>query len=85
MTRILNIQKGGSFLSRADKECREVKQHNDQQNLVSVQLLLDVAVRDQFIERYGKNLVKKVSTRDYLATIELPENRFSFQFFSRIR
>lgn len=47
-----------------------------------MQVLIDVAVRDQFIERYGKNAVTEVTPRNYLATIELPENPFSYQFLA---
>ncbi|MEM5591157.1 WYL domain-containing protein [Niallia circulans] len=58
------------------------KQHNEQQDLVNVQLLIDVAVRDQFIERYGKNAVNKRNSESYLATIELPMNPFAYQFLA---
>lgn len=82
LTRILNIQKEGSFIPRPDKEFKKEKRQNEQQNLVNVQLMLDVAVRDQFIERYGKNSVIKETARSYLATIELPENQYAFQFLA---
>lgn len=82
LTRIINIQRGGFFAPRSDKEFKEEKQYNEQQNLVSVQLLIDVAVRDQFIERYGKKAVTEVTDRSYLATIELPENQFAYQFLA---
>ncbi|TXC92731.1 YafY family transcriptional regulator [Metabacillus litoralis] len=82
LTRIINIQKDGFFVPRSEKEFKDEKKHNVQQNVVSVQLAIDVAVRDQFIERYGKNAVTKVDTRSYLATIELPENQFAYQFIA---
>ncbi|WP_226669648.1 helix-turn-helix transcriptional regulator [Metabacillus litoralis] len=82
LTRIINIQKDGFFVPRSEKECKDEKKHIEQQNVVSVQLLIDVAVRDQFIERYGKNAVTKVNTRSYLAIIELPENQFAYQFIA---
>ncbi|GAB2572859.1 helix-turn-helix transcriptional regulator [Gracilibacillus alcaliphilus] len=82
LTRIINIQKDGFFVPRPEMEFKDEKKHNVQQNLVTVQLSIDVAVRDQFIERYGKNAVTKVNTRSYLATIELPENQFSYQFIA---
>lgn len=82
LTRILNIQKEGSFIPRPDKELKKEERQNEQQNLVNVQLMLDVAVRDQFIERYGKNTVIKETERSYLATIELPENQYAFQFLA---
>ncbi|GIO27453.1 helix-turn-helix transcriptional regulator [Ornithinibacillus bavariensis] len=82
LTRILNIQKDGFFVPRTDQEFQHEKQYNEQEKLVNVQLSIDVAVRDQFIERYGKNSVTKVTPRNYHATIELPENQFSYQFLA---
>ncbi|MFD1427383.1 putative DNA-binding transcriptional regulator YafY [Kroppenstedtia sanguinis] len=82
LTRILKIQKNGSFIPRSDKEIKGEKQRTEQQNWVSVQLWIDVAVRDQFIERYGKNAVTKVNARSYLATIRLPDSQFAFQFLA---
>ncbi|MBT2218088.1 YafY family transcriptional regulator [Virgibacillus dakarensis] len=82
LTRILKIQKDSFFVPRTDKEFKHEKQQKEQKNLVNVQLLIDVAVRDQFIERYGKNAVIKETTRSYLATIELPENQFAYQFLA---
>ncbi|MBO0995593.1 helix-turn-helix transcriptional regulator [Bacillus sp. SD088] len=82
LTRITNIEKDGFFVPRPDKVLEEEKQHNQQPNMVSVQLLIDVAVRDQFIERYGKSVITKVTPRSYLATIELPENQFAYQFLA---
>lgn len=82
LTRITNIQKDGFFVPRSDQIFEEEKQHTKQQDWVSVELLIDVAVRDQFIERYGKNVVTQVTPKSYLATIELPENPFSYQFLA---
>lgn len=78
LTRITNMKSDGFFVPRPDK----VFEEKTQQNLVSVQLLIDVAVRDQFIERYGMNAITKVTTRSYLTTIELPENQFAYQFLA---
>lgn len=82
LTRILNIQKDGFFVPRTDWEFKHKKQHNEQKNLVNVQLSIDIAVRDQFIERYGKNAVIKETARSFLATIELPENQYAYQFLA---
>ncbi|MGN8646160.1 helix-turn-helix transcriptional regulator [Gracilibacillus sp. HCP3S3_G5_1] len=82
LTRILNIKKDGFFVPRTDQEFQHEKQYKEQEKLVNVNLSIDVAVRDQFIERYGKNSVKKVTPRKYHATIELPENQFSYQFLA---
>lgn len=82
LTRILNIQKGGFFVPRTDQEFQHKKQSNEQKKGVNVHLSIDAAVRDQFIERYGKEAVTKESTGNYLATIELPENQYAYQFLA---
>ncbi|MEN2768036.1 helix-turn-helix transcriptional regulator [Ornithinibacillus xuwenensis] len=83
LTRILDIQKVGSFVPRSNKEYKERQdKHIEYQSLIGVELEIDISVRDQFIERYGKNAVTKVTSRSYLATIELPENPFAFQFIA---
>ncbi|WP_371069706.1 helix-turn-helix transcriptional regulator [Sediminibacillus sp. JSM 1682029] len=82
LTRIENIQKAGFFVPRTDQEFQHEKQDNEQKQLVKVHLSIDVTVRDQFIERYGKDAVIKETSRSYLATIELPENQYAYQFLA---
>ncbi|MFC5466160.1 helix-turn-helix transcriptional regulator [Lederbergia graminis] len=82
VTRILNIQKDGYFVPRTNEEFQHEKQYKEQEKLVHVHLSIDVAVRDQFIERYGKDAVIKETARSYLATIELPENQYAYQFLA---
>lgn len=82
LTRILNIQKDGLFVPRTDQEFQHEKQYNEQKEMVNVHLSIDVAVRDQFIERYGKDAVIKETARSYIATIELPENQYAYQFLA---
>ncbi|WP_022794793.1 helix-turn-helix transcriptional regulator [Marinococcus halotolerans] len=82
VTRMLSSQKVGSFTPRPKKEFKKEKKHLEPQNLVTVQLLLDVAVRDQFIERYGKSSVREVTTDSYHARIDLPDNKFAYQFLA---
>ncbi|WP_263604302.1 helix-turn-helix transcriptional regulator [Ureibacillus galli] len=82
LSRMLNIQKDGFFVPRTDQKFKDEKQQIEKKNLVNVQLSIDIAVRDQFIERYGKNAVIKESARSYLTTIELPENQYAYQFLA---
>jgi predicted DNA-binding transcriptional regulator YafY len=82
LTRILNIQKDGFFVPRAEAESNKQKHHDNEEELIDVQLLIDAAVRDQFIERYGKDVVIKTSANSYLTTIKIPENQFAFQFLA---
>ncbi|MCM3762869.1 YafY family transcriptional regulator [Alkalihalobacillus oceani] len=81
LARILHIEKGGFFTPRTDPELIEQTQRNEPP-LVRVQLMLDVSVRDQFIERYGKRAVTKEPSGSYLTTIELPESPFAYQFLA---
>lgn len=81
LTRILNLKKDGVFVPRSTAKAKEEKD-SKRQSLVSVQLLLDVAVREQFIERYGKNTVTKVDKRSYITTIELPDSPYAYQFLA---
>lgn len=82
LTRILNIQKGGYFDARINQEYKHERQHNKEKTMVNVHLSIDVAVRDQFIDRYGKDAVKKEAGTSYVATIELPENQYAYQFLA---
>ncbi|GAF13771.1 hypothetical protein JCM19046_4725 [Bacillus sp. JCM 19046] len=43
---------------------------------------LDIRVRDQFIERFGREAVVKKTIRTYSAIIPLPENQYAFQFLA---
>ena len=82
LTRMLDIQKAGFFKPRSEEDL--IKSHDKAAKLdmVTVQLLIDARVRDQFIERYGKKSVTEVTIHQYLANIELPESPFSYQFLA---
>lgn len=80
LTRIIGIQKEGSFIPRSDNDFERQDQHSEQSKLVPVQLLVNIAVRDQFIERYGRSAITKVTAESSLIKIELPDNRFAYQF-----
>ncbi|GAA0375444.1 helix-turn-helix transcriptional regulator [Bacillus horti] len=82
LTRITKFQRKGSFVPRILKEDKREKEMVEQRHLTSVALMIDITVRDQFIERYGKQSVTKKSTRNYIARIELPENQFAYQFLA---
>ncbi|MEK3969979.1 YafY family protein [Bacillus pumilus] len=84
LTRITDIVKKGFFTPRPD---HAIKEKNEKQPVVkptmaNVKLQIDISVRDQFIERYGRQSVVKKTKRIYMANIELPENQFAYQFLS---
>ncbi|MDN7228295.1 YafY family protein [Planococcus liqunii] len=80
LTRMIDIKQEGSFSPRSDLESIKDQKHSGQSELVPVQLLVDVVVRDQFIERYGKSSVTEMTAESYLVKIELPESHFAYQF-----
>lgn len=82
LTRIIGIQKEGSFIPRPATELPKEKKYSEQPQQIPIQLLIDVVVRDQFIERYGKSSVTEVTQDSYLAKIELPATRFAYQFLA---
>ncbi|CAI6079420.1 helix-turn-helix transcriptional regulator [Cohnella sp. JJ-181] len=47
--------------------------------LVEVKALISPAIRDQFIERYGKHSIEPHSAAFLLATIDIPQNRIGFR------
>ncbi len=49
---------------------------------IAVKLRLGKTVRDQFAERYGESVLEANGQDYYLATINLPQNRFVFQFLA---
>lgn len=82
LTRMLDIQKAGFFKPRSEEDLMKSNGKAEKLDLVTVQLLIDARVRDQFIERYGKKSVTEVTIHQYLANIELPESPFSYQFLA---
>ncbi len=50
--------------------------------LTSVEIELNIRVRDQFIERFGREAVVKKTKRTYSAIIPLPDNPYAFQFLA---
>lgn len=86
LSRITDLEKNSFFIPRSEqeiiKEKEKEKRPTVKPKMIHVKLKLDVSVRDQFIERYGKQSVVKMTQREYLANIDLPENQFAFQFLS---
>lgn len=81
LTRMINIEKDGFFVPRNKKEFKE-KNYGAVQKLFDLELLIDLSVRDQFIERYGKKVITKITASSYRARIQLPDNQYSYQFIA---
>ncbi|MCM2677414.1 helix-turn-helix transcriptional regulator [Alkalicoccobacillus plakortidis] len=85
LTRITDIGKKGFFTPRPEQEA--IKEKDEKRPVVkptmtNVKLQIDISVRDQFIERYGRQSVVKKTKRIYMVNIKLPENQFAYQFLS---
>lgn len=53
-----------------------------QPELVTVKALISPGIKDQFIERYGRNSIETYSTEYLVATIHVPKNNIGFQFLA---
>ncbi|GAF64681.1 putative transcriptional regulator [Bacillus sp. TS-2] len=86
LTRITELKMKSSFIPRTEQEIIKEKERKNpltiKHKMTNVKLKIDISVRDQFIERYGKQAVVKKTKRDYIANIELPENQYAYQFLS---
>ncbi|WP_040949727.1 helix-turn-helix transcriptional regulator [Gorillibacterium massiliense] len=53
-----------------------------QPQLVAVQALISPSIKDQFIERYGRNCIETYNAEFFLATIHVPQNSTGFKFLA---
>lgn len=82
LTRMNEMKKVGLFKPRTENEGQTTFMQRDSLKKVPVELIIDAVIRDQFIERYGKNSVMEISADSYLVEIDLPENHFAYQFLA---
>jgi len=53
-----------------------------QPQLVAIKALISPAVKDQFMERYGRKSIENYNSEYLLATIDIPHNSTGFQFLA---
>ncbi|MBG9785942.1 helix-turn-helix transcriptional regulator [Shouchella lehensis] len=84
LTRITDMEKRGFFTPREQKmpQQQRTTQEPVKPSMTSVKIELDIRVRDQFIERFGREAVVKKTERTYSAIIPLPESPYAFQFLA---
>ncbi|UJF25530.1 YafY family protein [Planococcus sp. 107-1] len=82
LTRMIEMKKEGLFKPRLENRGKTTLMQRESLKKVQVELLIEAAIRDQFIERYGQSLVTEISADSYLVEIELPENHFAYQFLA---
>lgn len=82
LTRMIDLDKGATFTPRSEiNKVRETVM-TESIEMCTVELLIDISVRDQFVERYGKDILKKEADGKYHVTLQLPENPFGYQFLA---
>jgi len=70
-----------TFVPREDLLEQE-QEASYQPELVAVKALISPAVKDQFIERYGRKSIEPYGSELFLATIHVPQNSIGFQFLA---
>lgn len=81
VTRMTDLKIKGSFTPRPQpSEGNGMEQPPLTSMMVKAEI--DISVRDQFIERFGKQSVVHARGRTYEVTMELPENHFAYQFLA---
>src|SRR5690606_6470927 len=53
-----------------------------QPELVAIKAIISPSIKDQFIERFGRNSVEVYHSNSYLANIDVPQNSIGFQFLA---
>ncbi|MED4130693.1 MULTISPECIES: helix-turn-helix transcriptional regulator [Shouchella] len=86
LTRITDMEKKGFFTPKTEQEVTRNQQMTKKDpvkpTVANVEIEIDIGVRDQFIERFGREAVVKKTKRTCMATISLPENTYAYQFLA---
>lgn len=86
LSRMTDLKKEGLFTPRPQSQMLNEKGNKKEKvverKTTAVMIELDISVRDQFIERYGRQAIQKIDKRRLLANIELPQNHYAYQFLS---
>ena len=82
ITRMSNIIKKALFSSRLEYETLpDFKRINHiEQNNLKIKLLISSSIRDQFVERFGKDCITPHDQNKSIAIIFLPDNQYAYQY-----
>jgi predicted DNA-binding transcriptional regulator YafY len=81
LSRIDNLTMNAQTFSLRE-QILDQNEANYQDQQVTIKALISHGIRDQFIERYGRNSIENHSAQDLLATIRVPQNSTGFQFLA---
>lgn len=82
ITRMSHIRKKHPFSSRLEyvKLPELKKEMTSKQNDIVVKLSISPSIRDQFVERFGRDCISQTGNNNYLANILLPDNHYTYQY-----
>lgn len=81
LSRIDNLNKDETTFRPRDYVLEQEETHFQPQ-LITVKALISPNIKDQFIERYGQKSIENYSSDYDLATFQIPQNSFGFQFLA---
>lgn len=82
LSRIDNLMMDEKTYNPRDYLLEQEREASYQPQLVAIKALISPSIKDQFIERYGRNSIENYSSEFFLATIDVPHNSTGFQFLA---
>ncbi|GIP18218.1 transcriptional regulator [Paenibacillus montaniterrae] len=82
LSRIEHLQIDEKTFNPREQSLEQEREAQYQPELVAVKALISPAIKDQFIERYGRKSIESYSSEQLLATIYIPQNSIGFQFLA---
>jgi len=82
LSRIEYLNMNEQTFSPRDDLMEQEQEASYQPELVAVKALISPAIKDQFIERYGRKSIEYYSSELFLATIYVPQNSIGYQFLA---
>lgn len=82
LSRMDHLEMKEQTFSPRDEILEQEQEAIYQPELVMVKALISPGIKDQFIERYGRNSIEAYNSDYLLATIHVPQNSIGFQFLA---
>lgn len=82
LSRIDNLSMNEKTFIPRDYLLEQEDEAHYQPEMVTIKALISPSIKDQFIERYGRESIENYSPEFFLATINVPQNSTGFQFLA---
>ncbi|NWL89109.1 transcriptional regulator [Paenibacillus sp. 79R4] len=82
LSRIDQFQMDERTFNSRDHSLEQEYETSYQPELIALKALISPSIKDHFIERYGSKSIENYSSELLLATIDVPQNSFGFQFLA---